>query len=92
MLFAQGDLITLRWIGSGTLSAGETYRVTVEDLSTGAVHIADTTELSFILPSDWQGQDGQRHDYRWTISVIRSSDPESPLFTTDPRLFTWEGR
>jgi hypothetical protein len=91
-LFARGDLITLRWIGSGTLSADETYRVTVEDLTSGAVHIADTTELSFILPSDWQSQDGQRHDYRWTISVIRSSDPDSPLFTTDPRLFTWEGR
>ena len=91
-LFVRGDLITLRWVGTGTLSEGETYRVRVEDLTTGQVHTSDTTDLSFILPSDWQGQDGQRHDYRWSISVIRSDDPDRPLYTTEPRLFTWEGR
>ena len=29
------ELITLRWVGSGTLSEGDTYRVHVEDLTAG---------------------------------------------------------
>ena len=91
-LFAKNDLITLRWVGSGTLSEGETYRVGVEDTTAGKTYTSDTTELSFILPSDWQGQDSQRHDYRWRVSVIRLDDPDHPYFTTEPRIFTWEGR
>lgn len=91
-LFGRGDLITLRWVGSGMLGADEVYHVRVEDLTAEQIYTADTTELSFVLPSTWQSQDGQRHDYRWTISVIRSSDPDRPFYTTEPRLFTWEGR
>jgi hypothetical protein len=91
-LFVSDDLITLRWVGSGTLGTGDMYRVRVEDLTTRDVYTADTAELFFILPQEWQGQDGQRHDYRWMISVIRSDDPNRPYYTTKPRLFTWEGR
>ncbi len=91
-LFRSDELITLRWIGSGTLSEGDTYHIQVEDLTAGKTYAADTTDLSFILPADWQGPAGERHDYRWTISVIRASDPDHPYFTTEPRLFTWEGR
>ncbi|MEO8393550.1 MAG: LysM peptidoglycan-binding domain-containing protein, partial [Chloroflexota bacterium] len=91
-LFMKNEFITLRWVASGTLSEGQTYRVRVEDTTTGKVYSSDTTDLSFILPSDWQGQDGQRHDYRWQVSVIRLADPDHPYFTTEPRIFTWEGR
>ncbi len=91
-LFRRDELITLRWVGSGTLDAGETYRVRVEDLTAGTVYSSDTTDLSFILPADWQGQDGQRHDYRWQVSVIKLDNPNQPIFTTEPRTFTWEGR
>ncbi len=91
-LFMKNEFITLRWVASGTLSEGQTYRVRVEDMTTGKVYSSDTTDLSFILPSDWQGQDGQRHDYRWRVSVIRLADPDHPYFTTEPRIFTWEGR
>lgn len=91
-LFGSSDLITLRWVGTGTLSDGETYRVRVEDLTAAQVYNADTTGLSFVIPSAWQSQDGNRHDYQWTVSVVRSSDPDRALYTTEPRLFTWEGR
>lgn len=91
-LFRPDELITLRWVASGTLDAGETYRVRVEDLTAGTVNTSDTTELSFILPAEWQGRDGQRHDYRWQVSVIRLDHPDQPLYTTEPRTFTWEGR
>ena len=91
-LFRSDELVTLRWVTSGTLSAGDTYRVQVQDLTSGQDYSSDTTDLSFILPSDWQGQNGQRHDYRWTVSVISLANPDQPYFTTEPRLFTWEGR
>ncbi len=91
-LFRSDELVTLRWVTSGTLAAGETYRVHVQDLTSGQDYTSDTTDLSFILPSDWQGKDGQRHDYQWTVSVINVNQPDQPYFTTQPRLFTWEGR
>lgn len=91
-LFRHDELITLRWVASGTLNAGETYRVTVDDLTSGTTHISETTELSFILPADWQGLDGQRHDFRWQVSVVKLDNPNQPIFTTTPRMFTWEGR
>ena len=91
-LFRSDELVTLRWVTSGTLGAGDTYRVQVQDLTSGQDYSSDTTDLSFILPSDWQGQNGQRHDYRWTVSVISLAKPDQPYFTTEPRLFTWEGR
>jgi hypothetical protein len=91
-LFMSGDLVTLRWVGSGSLSEGEIYRVRVEDLTIRKVYTADTSELSFIIPAEWQGQDAQQHEFRWTISVIRSDDPNRPFYRTEPRLFTWEGR
>ncbi len=91
-LFGRSELITLRWVASGTLSEGDAYRVKVEDLTGGKTYSGDTTELAFIVPAAWQGQDGQRHDYRWTVSVVNLADPENPYFSTEPRLFTWEGR
>lgn len=91
-LFRSDELVTLRWVTSGTLAAGETYRVHVKDLTSGQDYTSDTTDLSFILPSDWQGKDGQRHDYQWTVSVINVNQPDQPFYTTEPRLFTWEGR
>jgi LysM repeat protein len=90
--FGRDDMITLRWIASGLLSAGEAYRVTVQDLTTNTTFSADTSDLFYIVPGAWQGQDGRRHEYRWTVSVIRLDDPEHPTFTTEARLFYWDGR
>jgi hypothetical protein len=91
-MFGRDDLVTLRWVASGSLSAGEAYRITVENITTGSVYTADTSELFYIIPGDWQGRDARRHQYRWTVSVIRLDEPDNPTFTTEARLFTWEGR
>jgi hypothetical protein len=91
-LFMAGDLITLRWVGTGTLGEGQLYHVEVEDTTAGVAYSADTREISMIVPEAWQGQDGQRHDYTWRVSVIATDRPDEPLFTTDRRIFTWEGR
>lgn len=91
-LFLRDEFVTLRWITSGTLSAGQVYRVQVVDVTTETIYEADTTELSFVLPEDWQGQDARRHEFRWTVSVIDRERPQQPYFTTEPRTFLWEGR
>lgn len=92
VLFLRNDLITLRWVATGTLDADEVYRVRVEDLTANLEYAGETTELYFTIPVEWQGQDNRRHDYRWSVSVIRRSSPDQPIYTTDARLFTWEGR
>lgn len=91
-LFERDALITLRWVGTGTLSADEVYLITMEDLTAGIMYTGETTELYFIVPSAWQGTDGRRRDYRWSVSVVRRSAPDQPLYTTNTRLFTWEAR
>lgn len=88
--FTASSLVTLRWIGSGSLGLRQTYRLEVEDVTAGVVYIADTTANSMILPSDWQGTDGQRHEYIWTVSVIDNGNPDNPYFTTPPQTFFWQ--
>jgi len=91
-LFTSDDLITLRWASSGTLSMGESYRVEIADLTAGTDYVAETTELTFIMPTEWQATDGARHDYQWRVSVVSATDPNSLFYTTEARLFTWQGR
>lgn len=89
-LFQSGEFVTLRWVATGTLAPGQVYRVQVEDMTNGAAFMADTSELFFIVPKEWQGQDSRRHEYNWTVSVIDSANPDDPYFTTETRVFIWE--
>jgi hypothetical protein len=91
-LFERDQLITLRWVGTGRLGRGQAYRVQVEDQTAGVVWTADTQEIFLIVPEAWQGQDAQRHDYQWSVSVISTDHPDNPTFTTEARLFSWQGR
>jgi hypothetical protein len=91
-LFQQDELITLRWVASGTLASGQVYRVRIEDQTTGAIYTSDTQELYFIVPSEWQAKDRERHILEWTVSVIDLAFPNDPRFTTERRTFTWMGR
>lgn len=89
-LFRSGELITLRWVASGTLAPGQVYRVRVEDVTSQTVYSADTSDLFFIVPKEWQGQDNRRHEYTWSVSVIDAANPDDPYFTTETRVFIWE--
>lgn len=91
-LFAADQLITLRWVGTGTLGRGQAYRVSVEDLTAGVVYTADTQDIFMIVPAAWQSTDGTRHEYEWSVSVIETDDPDNPTFSTEARLFSWQGR
>lgn len=91
-LFQRDALITLRWVGTGTLGADEVYVITMEDLTANTTYTGETDELYFIVPPEWQGTDARWHDFRWSVSVVRHSSPNQPIFTTGTRLFTWESR
>lgn len=90
-LFLAGQLVTLRWVTTGTLGPRDVYRVEVRDLTIDQTYLIDTTELSVIVSESWQGTDGRRHVYSWRVSVI-NLDTNQVYFTTEPREFTWVGR
>jgi LysM domain-containing protein len=89
--FQSGDIVTLRWIATGSLIAGQTYQVRLEDQTSGTLFTATTQELFFILPDDWHAHDGVRHDYLWTVALINTAQPNQPIYVTEPRRFTWLG-
>ncbi|MBW4435974.1 MAG: LysM peptidoglycan-binding domain-containing protein [Pleurocapsa minor GSE-CHR-MK-17-07R] len=91
-LFGVADIITLRWVTSGVLGIGESYQITVRDLTSGVEYRELTTEQFFIIPEAWQGTDDRRHDFEWTVGVVTESNPNNVLYPTEPRLFTWESR
>lgn len=90
--FTRDELVTLRWVASGTLGANEVYRLSVFDMTAGVIYTGETTELYYIIPQSWQPADADRHDYEWTVSVIALDQPNAPLFTTPVRAFSWQGR
>ncbi len=80
---------------TGVLSPGEVYLITLTDSTDGTVRTATTTETLFILPSDWQPHDGQRHTFVWNVSVGPSNGAgglASVTFATEARNFTWDSR
>ncbi len=89
--FQAGDLVTLRWVGTGSLVPGQAYLVQVEDQTANQSYSATTQDLSFILPDEWHARDGKRHNYVWTVALINTDQPDKPIFVTEPRRFTWLG-
>jgi murein DD-endopeptidase MepM/ murein hydrolase activator NlpD len=88
--FRYDELVTLRWVTTGTLGSNQVYRLLVRDLSNGSIYSADTRDLFFIIPAEWQGKDQRRHEYEWTVSVVDTARVDSPTFVTTPRVFIWE--
>lgn len=89
--FSPNEQVTLRWVGTGTLEAGQVYRVTVTNTDSGERFTADTPELFFIIPSDWQSPIAGSHRYSWQVGV---SQPYASWIThaTEARAFVWHGR
>jgi LysM repeat protein len=90
-LFRREQIITLRWLGTASLMTGEVYVVSVQNLTTRQQYSATTTQLSFIVPAEWQGQDANRHEFEWTVSIAPADQPAQLRLTTAPRQFIWEG-
>ncbi len=87
--FANDELVTLRWVASGTLAAGESWRVIVESLSSGRVRSETTTRLSLVIPTAWKETATGWHGYRWRVQLVRESGV--PV-ETEARTFLWETR
>lgn len=88
--FGVFEQVTLRWVATGTLADNEVYRIAVSDITTGDTYIADTRELFYILPSDWQAQDSDRHNYIWQISIL-NTETGATSYSTQTRTFVWQG-
>jgi hypothetical protein len=89
--FSADQIVTLRWVTTGQLAPGEKYRITIVDDTTGQVFTGETTDLTFIIPSDWQGTDGQPHVYRWTVGVA-GGGTDALRYETSARSFIWTAR
>lgn len=88
-LFQSNDIVTLRWTATGSLNAQQAYRIRLEDQTANKVYSADTQELFFIIPEEWHSEDGQRHEYLWSVAVVEANQTS---YSTEPRRFTWLGR
>ena len=88
--FGQQDQITLRWIATGTLQADEVFRVAVSDIATGVTNTADTRDLYFIIPPQWQALDDQRHTFMWQVSIV-NAESGTINHMTETRTLVWQG-
>ena len=88
--FGAVDQVTLRWVTTGTIGQNEVYRVAVSDITSGDTFTADTYDLFFILPTEWQATDDQRHNYIWQVSVY-NTETNTSSYSTQTRTFVWQG-
>lgn len=88
--FYSDELITLRWVPTATLQAGESYRVDVVDLTTGREFSAQTTDIFFTVPLEWQGS-ATRHEYQWTVGIVSQDATNDVRYQTSPLIFVWQG-
>lgn len=88
--FYRDELITLRWVPTATLNDDETYRVEVTDLTSEETYVGYTTDISFTIPTDWQGN-GARHEYEWRVGIVSQSGAETVRNETEPLIFVWQG-
>ena len=89
--FAPNEQVTLRWVGTGALDVGQVYRITLRNLDSGARFSADTRELFFIIPSEWQSQAAGSQRFSWRVSIAEAYSANSS-YATDARVFVWQGR
>ncbi len=88
--FSPRERVTLRWVGTGRLDTDEVYRISLTNTEGGVHFEADTRELFFIVPSEWQSQDASSHRYSWLISVA-DINSNTTTFETAARTFIWQG-
>lgn len=89
--FAPLEQVTLRWVGTGALEQNDVYRIAVANTDTGEGYSADTRELFYIIPVQWQAQDANSHNYAWQISVVDLASG-AVKHESQTRGFVWQGR
>jgi hypothetical protein len=92
--FDANTLVTLRWSSTGTLGPNEVYLITAKNLDTETVMTAQTLELSFILPEEWQPR-RDRVTFEWMVAIATLNESGTVISTreqTVPRRFVWQGK
>ncbi|MEO1287015.1 MAG: LysM peptidoglycan-binding domain-containing protein, partial [Chloroflexota bacterium] len=88
--FYNDELVTLRWIPTATLRAGELYRVDVRNLTTNESFSATTVDIFLTIPTEWQGTQ-DRNEYEWSVGIISQDTPDNIRYQTEPLIFVWQG-
>lgn len=88
--FYNDQLITLRWVPTATLKAGESYRIDVLDQTSNIEYVAYTQDIFYLIPLEWQGNQ-ERHNYQWTVGVVSQDNLDAIRYQTDPLTFVWQG-
>ena len=94
------DAIVLQWSSVGTLLETEAYKITVEDVTSGANKvIAYTTDTKFNVPTSLRPLDNTFHIFRWSVIAVRQTGTTpngQPEYTEHGtlsayRVFGWTG-
>jgi LysM repeat protein len=93
------NVITLQWASVGALRPGESYAVTVEDITEGEGRkdVAYVNDTKYILPNTFLPGDRIPHVIRWWVVPVRqvgTDESGNPIWepagaVSAPRVFTW---
>ena len=98
---AANETITLQWAAVGTLLEGESYAVTVEDITdgTGRKITEYVNDTKFIVPTTFRPVGDTPHIIRWSVMPVRqtgSTIDGQPIWDSAGvrsfgRVFSWWG-
>ncbi len=98
---ATNDSVTLQWAAIGGMLEGDSYAVTIEDLTAGeGKKLTDyTKDTKYIVPVSFRPAESNPHIIRWYVQPVRQSgttENGDPIYVTagypsDPRVFVWSG-
>ena len=95
------DSITLQWAAIGGMLEGESYAVTIEDLTQGQGRklVDYTNDTKYIVPATFRPVENAPHVIRWWVQPVRQSGTTEagdviwvPAGSQSvPRVFSWSG-
>ena len=98
---ATNDSVTLQWAAIGGMLEGDSYAVTIEDLTAGeGKKLTDyTKDTKYIVPISFRPAESNPHIIRWFVQPVRQSgttESGDPIYITagypsDSRVFVWSG-
>ncbi|GAB1421248.1 hypothetical protein MASR2M15_14010 [Anaerolineales bacterium] len=89
--FTPTQLITLRWVPTGSLNKSEVYRVFIHNLTTNESYEYDTRDLYFVVPALIQGKTNTRFEYEWYVAIADTLSNQISSHQTEARRFFWQG-
>ncbi|MCJ7519742.1 MAG: LysM peptidoglycan-binding domain-containing protein [Anaerolineaceae bacterium] len=95
------DSITLQWAAIGGMLQGESYAITIEDLTQGQGRklVDYTSDTKYIIPATFRPVENAPHIIRWWVQPVRQSGTTEsgdaiwvPAGSQSvPRVFAWSG-